>query len=92
MVVGGYPDYFKSELIDLSGQKLSCPLIRNYPVQYGSVGTFINNKTLVCGGNYYTTECFSYDMKVNKINMYSALIKMLKDLIVQKIQWYILYE
>ena len=67
MVVGGYNSaQRKSEIYDLSGQNLNCPPINDYPVNYGSVGTFIGNKTLVCGGytTDYTSNCYYYDMQV----------------------------
>ncbi len=68
MVVGGYPseaDGKKSEIYDLSGQNLNSPSIVDYPVELGSVGTYINNKSLVCGGGHPdTSNCYSYDMRV----------------------------
>ena len=73
MVVGGYPESAlgKAEMVDLSGQNLNCPPIGNISVDYGSFGTFINNKSLVCGGSgndedglFYSNECFSYNMQV----------------------------
>ena len=69
MIVGRWPsDHFgASELIDLSGQSLDCPEIAAFPVDYGSVGTFIDNKALVCGGisAVEKSDCYSYDMQVN---------------------------
>ena len=69
MVVGGGPSSSsangKSEIYDLSGQNLTCPSIDDYPFDYGSVGTFINNKTLVCGGYPQTSNCYSYNMEVS---------------------------
>ena len=74
MVVGGYPNYRKTEIYDLSGQNLNCPFIRDCPIYDGSVGTFINNKTLVCGGsaNGYTAECYSYNVQV-KYQLYCTM-------------------
>ena len=64
MVVGGFPiAYGKSEIYDLSGQNLTCPSISDYPVDYASVGTFIGNKSVVCGGAY-TSDCYSYNIQV----------------------------
>lgn len=69
MVVGGF-EYAagKVELVDLSGQKLKCPNITDFPISYGSVGTFINDKALVCGGfsgeSTYHNECYSYNKNV----------------------------
>ena len=63
MVVGG-----PSQIYDLSGQNLNCPLINDSFAEYGSVGTFINNKAMVCGGykyqGQYFSDCYSYDMQV----------------------------
>ncbi len=72
MVVGGDPPVAnaKSELYDLSGQNLTCPTIRDFPYYYGSVGTFINDKAMVCGGyqndsGYWESNfCYSYNMQV----------------------------
>ena len=72
MVVGGEPvesSGGKVELIDLSGQSLSCPSIPDFPIPiYGSVGTFINGKALVCGGSdgdYKYRTCYSYNVQVS---------------------------
>ena len=71
MVVGGTPNtaYYRSEIYDLSGQNLTCPTISNYPIQFGSVGTYINNKALVCGGytfsGFYFSDCYSYNAQVS---------------------------
>ena len=68
MVVGGYSTYDTAEIYDLSGQNLNCPTIADPLVDYGSVGTFINNKALVCGGGSpYTSVCYSYNMQVNNV-------------------------
>ena len=68
MIVGGSEMVGKSELIDLSGQNLTCPPISDFPIQYGSVGIFINNKALVCGGYdeiYLYRDCYAYNMEVS---------------------------
>ena len=71
MVVGGYPESIggKAEIYDLNAPTYNCPTISEYPVDDGQFGTFINNKSLVCGGymesdNYYSPNCYSYDMQV----------------------------
>ena len=74
MVVGGYPYTVgkKSEIYDLSGNNLTCPSVPDFPTaEYGSVGIFINNKALVCGGfafsvSTFYSECFSYNTEVLK--------------------------
>ena len=76
MVVGGRPNVNQSDLIDISGENQNCPLIQNFPAAYDSFGTFINNKSLVCGGRTsYTfySECYSYDFEVNSFNMSGTL-------------------
>ena len=69
MVVSGNGVYGESEIYDLSGQNLSCPLVSDYEESnYGSVGTFINNKALVCGGySPYDQNCNSYNIQVGEI-------------------------
>ncbi len=74
MIVGGNgmnDTYGQSEMVDISGNDLTCPLISAYPVDYGSVGTFINNNTRVCGGytlSNYKFRCFSYNMLVGDVH------------------------
>ncbi len=65
MVVGGFPSesYGKSEIYDLNGSDLSCPSISDHPVPFESVGTFINNKSMVCGGDV-VNDCYSYNIQV----------------------------
>ena len=67
MVVGGYPDAAnnKSEIYDLSGQNSTYQTMTDNPIGWGSVGTFINNKSMVCGGSPYEAECYSYNIQVN---------------------------
>ena len=86
MVVGGFPPSAnaKSELYDLSGQNLTCPSVADFPYYTGSVGTFINNKAMVCGGyqndtGYWPSNlCYSYIMQVLEfiINFLIADLKM----------------
>ena len=61
MIVGGFPYEHDVELIDISGQNLSCPFLPNYPVESGMVGVFINEKALLCGGynSIGIGKCFS---------------------------------
>ena len=73
MVVGGRSFGDESQLYDLSGKNLRCPSITDFLIDYDSVGTFIKNKALVCGGyNSYPypgtvfSDCYSYDMQVDK--------------------------
>ena len=65
MVVGGFPAYFFVEIVDISGQNLTCPALPNYPIEYGMVGTYINDKALVCGGHDngadFYGDCYSYN-------------------------------
>ena len=80
MVVGGGGEAYKqSEIYDLSGENQDCPSISDFSIPYGSVGTFINNKTLVCGGidpspGQYFSDCYSYNMQVSLTNIFLKLI------------------
>ena len=65
MVVGGNLAENQVEIVDLSGLNLTCPDIPDHPVRYGSVGIFVNDAALVCGGydgqTPHVGECYSYD-------------------------------
>lgn len=79
MVVGGYSAPGKVEIIDFSGQNLTCPNINDFNFDYGSVGTYINGKSLVCGGYtfssaVYHSNCFYYNITVS--NCILCLYKM----------------
>ena len=53
-----------AEIVDISGANRICPYISNFPVQYGSVGTYINGEAMVCTGTNppeFTNECYTYD-------------------------------
>lgn len=69
MAVGGYPrdSFYKVEIVDISGNNLTCQAIEDYPVQEGSVGTFIGGRPIVCGGStmegvfdYTYNECYTF--------------------------------
>ena len=68
MVGGFFDNEFDVEIVDLSNQNRTCPKPSNYPVEMGSVGTFINNEILICGGGKYcgestvTFDCYTYDV------------------------------
>ena len=75
MVVSGFGStdevFKKVEIIDLSGETSSCPTIDGFPgeADWNMVGTFINEKALVCGGknlnlNNFLDACFSYSDQV----------------------------
>lgn len=73
MAVAGWNIEYFSEFVDLSPNNLTCPDVPDYPIMYGTVGTFINNKAFVCGGHTnnigdddddYHDQCFSYDQNV----------------------------
>ena len=51
-IVGGVPSssYYKSEVVDLSGQKRTCSAIVDYKVIAISTGAFIGGSAMVCGG------------------------------------------
>ena len=72
MLTGGIGAYNDVELIDLSGQSLTCPEIPDTPhdLDESSVGTFIGDRALVCGGwagGLGTNACYSYDSQVRRI-------------------------
>ena len=73
MVVGGRPDYGKSELIDISGKNLSCPSVADFSIEEASIGVFIGNKSLVCGGSGFSTDCYSYNIMVITKNRYKIM-------------------
>ena len=56
----------EAEAIDVSGLTPNCPFVRDYPIEYGAVGTFIGGMGLVCGGylNDDSDACYSYDTQV----------------------------
>ena len=73
MIVGGYnlseDPLRKVEVIDLSGQNQTCDPLPDYPIDYGSVGTFIKDKALVCGGRnsdpaVFFDDCYEFDNQV----------------------------
>lgn len=68
LVVGGTHAAHHVELHDLSGDNLQCPDIADHPVEDDTIGVFINDKAMVCGGNeyedVYVNDCYSYDMQV----------------------------
>ncbi len=84
MVVGGYADdhkpFNKVEIIDLSNQNLTCSPVPDFPyAEYGSVGTYINNRALVCGGfnideDIYYSDCYSYEDNVSNHFFYTMVL------------------
>lgn len=65
MVIGGINAEFKVEVIDLNGK--SCQSYPDFPIAKYSVGTFINDKALVCGGftsKKLEKDCYSLSIKV----------------------------
>ena len=63
MVVGGYPSSvgYDVELIDLTGQQRTCRKPDDFPGgSKGSVGTYLQDRALVCGGCCYSSECYYY--------------------------------
>lgn len=77
MVVGGYESNGTVELIDLSGNNLNCPPITNDKFDYNSVGTYFNNRALLCGGfnestdTRVTRQCRSYNVEVSQNVVYN---------------------
>lgn len=69
MCVGGYGDgldnEYEVEIIDVSGQNMSCPEMANGPVNTYAVGTFINDRAMVCNGNDAWNKCHIYNEVVS---------------------------
>ena len=69
MVVGGYGEnsvHFDVEIIDLSKPDMICPKPENFEYELGSVGVYINDTVLVCGGGQLcginsNSECYTLD-------------------------------
>lgn len=66
-----------AEISDLSSLATTCPDVSPYPVgnlNYAAVGTFVNNRGLICGGydtydaglgsHTVTNRCFSWNAEV----------------------------
>ena len=69
MAIGGLDSKYTAEIVDLSGHQLSCPYIPDSPIDDSSVGTFINERAVVCGGYNQgdpTKVCLSYDQIVSQ--------------------------
>jgi hypothetical protein len=60
MMVGGNGANYDVELVDLSGNNISCQKPNDFPFAYGSIGTFLQNQALVCGGYYpdHSNSCY----------------------------------
>ena len=82
MVVGGFhydePETFGySQFFDLTaGFASDCPNVPKFMADYGSTGTFINGKALVCGGTIEEPQyrelssCYSYTDQVKDKNIH----------------------
>ena len=70
MIVGGSPESveYQVELLDLSNSTSGCPSVPDCPLNgRGSVGTFIGDMALVCGGRSnqeYFAACYMFDQMV----------------------------
>ena len=68
MVVGGYPSaaYGDVDLVDLTDATPNCPAIPDFATDYGAVGTFINDRAMVCGGfgPGYPSTCQTFNNEV----------------------------
>ena len=66
MVIGGFRTTYEVDVVDLSGQNLTCSKPANYPIASGSVAAFVNGSVIVCGGCYNDTsdrtkDCYAYN-------------------------------
>ena len=90
MVVGGASlndeAYSDVELIDLSDEMKVCKKPPKYPgANFGSVGAYVNQKAIICGGFPFTADCYAYEpsqndwikttiMTTSRKSAYSAII------------------
>jgi hypothetical protein len=67
MMVGGFTAENDVELVDISGNNISCQKPNDFPFALGSIGTFLQNQALVCGGYNpdYSNSCYVYDRSTN---------------------------
>ena len=64
MVVAGHPTRWQAEFIDLIDSETFCQSVANYPHRYGTLGTFVGGRAMVCGGwdvFRQVDECYTYD-------------------------------
>ena len=65
-VVGGHPDLFKCEVVDLSGQERTCQNISDFPLDARATGSFVAGGAFACGGITPPTlrpTCYSYNLE-----------------------------
>ena len=75
MVVAGHPTDAKAEIVDLSGDDATCPDVADYPYAYGTLGTYIGDRAMVCGGwdvFRQMDECYTYNNLVRAGKMSAA--------------------
>ena len=62
MIVGGYGANRDVEFIDLSEEMRACAKPSDFPGgSHGSVGIFIDNEAIVCGGDNPNKDCYTYN-------------------------------
>ena len=72
LVVAGSPNPYDVEILDMTGNKRTCPKMENVPVtsEDGLVGTYMARKVLICGGETQfvpTNKCYS---AVNQVDFF----------------------
>ena len=50
LIITGYPQGQRTEVIDLVNSKLKCELLENTSPQWGAVGGLLENEPVICGG------------------------------------------
>ena len=59
LIVTGYPNGLKAEVIDLKSENSVCEELGDFPLQTtGAFGALLGNYPLVCGGKYYN-KCYN---------------------------------
>ena len=61
MVVGGDNTLNDVEVIDLSGQTLTCRKPANFTAEFGATGLFFKGYPTACGGFPWNRLCYKYD-------------------------------
>ena len=85
MVIGGGGSAtFKVEVIDLSGQGQTCNAVADFPIDFGSFGTYVESagKILVCGGSNNfagTTDCYTLSggVSLSQFKLYMFAVTLL---------------
>ena len=61
------------EVVNLGAKDSTCFKPLNIPLDYGSVGTFMQGQAFVCGDPEHT-QCYTYDNKIDRWNQTFQLV------------------